>query len=58
MLSDLRETFATVEWIMVNGGWVVFGVLMLYLFYELYLEHIQIEWYNRLEWVFLKIARK
>lgn len=56
MLNDLRETFQIVEQIMVNGGWVVFGVLMLYLFYELYLEHIQIEWYKELKWVFLKIT--
>ncbi len=56
MLSDFRDAFQTIEWIMVHGGWVVFGLLMLYLFYELYIEHIQIEWYGKLKWVFLKIT--
>lgn len=41
---------------MVHGGWVGFSVLALYMLYELYLEHIQIEWYNTLKWVFLKIT--
>src|SRR3989344_293265 len=55
-MSDLIEIFQTIEWVMVHGGWVVFGAATLYMLYELYIEHIQLEWYNKLEWVFLKIT--
>lgn len=56
MSSEIIELLKTVEWILVHGGWVLFAALMLYMMYELYLEHIQIEWYNNLKWVFLKIS--
>ena len=56
MFSDFTAIFADVSWILQHGGWVVFGALLLYMFYELYLEHIQLEWYNGLKWVFLKIT--
>ena len=56
MFSELVELLKTTEWILVHGGWVLFAGLMLYMMYELYLEHIQIEWYNNQKWVFLKIT--
>lgn len=56
MYSDLAETLKVIAWLLQHGGWVVFAALLLYMFYELYIEHIQIEWYNGLKWIFLKIA--
>jgi len=56
MYNDLIELLKTAEWILLNGGWVFFAGAMLYMFYKLYLEHIQLEWYQNLKWIFLKIT--
>lgn len=56
MFSEIAAFLKDVEWILVHGGWIAFAALALYMLYELYLEHIQIEWYNSLQWVFLKIT--
>ncbi|OGE76674.1 MAG: hypothetical protein A3C85_04115 [Candidatus Doudnabacteria bacterium RIFCSPHIGHO2_02_FULL_48_21] len=56
MYNDLVEVLRTAEWLLVHGGWIIFAGAMLYMFYELYLEHLQIEWYNSLKWIFLKVT--
>ena len=56
MLSDLRDVLTTTEWILTHGGWILFAGLMLYMMYQMYIEHIQLEWYNTQKWVFLKVT--
>lgn len=55
MFSDLGLVFKLAVEIFFRGGWVLFLWLLLYMFYKLYIDYIQIRWYKTLKWVFLQI---
>ena len=42
--------------VMLSGGWVLVALALLYMFYKLYIDFIQIKWYEQQQWVFLKIS--
>ena len=56
MFSDLVELYRLTVFVLLHGGWIIFAWALLYMIYWLYLEFIQIRWYDEQEWVFLKIV--
>ena len=56
MSSDLREIFNLVYLVLIRGGWVGFVVALVFMIYKLYIDYIQITWYNKQDWVFLKVT--
>lgn len=56
MFSDLKELFSLIYLVLLKGGWVGFLIGLVYMFYKLYIDFIQIRWHNTLSWVFLKIV--
>ena len=55
-MSDLGEFFRLTATILVNGGWIGFVIGFYFMLKILYIDYIQIEWYKKLEWVFVKIS--
>lgn len=56
MFKDIVEIYDLVIYIFFNGGWVIFAWGLVYMFYKLYMDHINIRWYKEQTWVFLKIT--
>jgi hypothetical protein len=56
MFSDVFQLFSLIWFLMVKGGWVVLAAGLVYMFGWLYMDRIQMAWYHKLEWVFLKIT--
>lgn len=56
MFSDLVELFNLGIFILLKGGWIGFALGLVYMFYRLYMDYINITWHNNLKWVFLKIS--
>lgn len=56
LFDDLGEIFRLGTVIFFRGGWLLFLWALLYMFYKLYLDYIQLRWYNTQKWVFLKIT--
>jgi len=56
MLNDFKEAFDLAYRILVNGGWIGFAFALVYMFYHLYIEHIQLQWYGRQDFVLLRIV--
>lgn len=56
MFSDLVELLRLIEFILLRGGWVGFVIGLGYMFYILYMDRINIRWYQTLGWVFLKVT--
>lgn len=55
MLSMLDFLKLVVE-VFFKGGWLIVAVGLIRMFYVLYIDYIQINWYNHQEWVFLKVT--
>lgn len=56
ILQALVEFFRLLDTILTNGGWILFALALFYMFYRLYMDHINIRWYHSQKWVFLKIT--
>src|SRR3989344_926526 len=56
MFNDFKEVFDLAYRILVNGGWIGFALALVYMFYHLYIEHIQLQWYGRQDFVLLRIV--
>ena len=56
MFGDLVEFYNLSSVILFKGGWVFFAMALVYIFYRLYMDFINIRWYKEQRWVFLKIA--
>lgn len=56
MFSDLTELFNLIGFVLLHGGWVLLAAGLVYMFYKLYLDFIQITWYNKQSWVFLAVS--
>ncbi|MBI4050606.1 MAG: hypothetical protein HY396_01375 [Candidatus Doudnabacteria bacterium] len=56
MFRDLGELFGLIYAVLLKGGWVGFVWGLIYMFYKLYIDYIQIRWYKTLPWLFLKIT--
>ncbi len=56
MFSDLVELFRLVVFVLLKGGWVVLVAALIYMFWKLYIDYIQIRYYNQQEWVYLSIS--
>ncbi len=56
MFRDIAELFNLIVVVLFRGGWIGFVIGLIYMFYKLYMDYIQIRWYNTLPWVFLKIT--
>ena len=54
--SEFGELFNLGIEIFFRGGWLLFLWGLLYMFYKLYMDFIQIRWYREQKWVFLKIT--
>lgn len=50
------EYFGLLEYVLLKGGWIVVLAGLLYMFYRLYMDYINIRWYKSLDWIFLKIT--
>ncbi|MDZ4244099.1 MAG: hypothetical protein U1C57_03280 [Candidatus Doudnabacteria bacterium] len=56
MLNDFKEAFNVAYAILINGGWVAFAAMHLYMFYRLYMDYIKIRWYSQQDFVLLRIV--
>lgn len=56
MFRELAELFQLIYVIVLKGGWMVLAWALIYMFYKLYIDDIQIKWYRQQKWVFLKIT--
>ncbi len=56
MFSNLVELYKLMEAVLLKGGWIGFVIGLIYMFYLLYIDYIQIRWYNTLDRVFLKVT--
>ena len=56
MFSDLGELFRLVNLVLLKGGWILVLWALVYMFYKLYIDYIQMDWYHKQEWVFLRIV--
>ena len=56
ILQSITEFLQLLETVLVNGGWIMFALALLYMFYRLYMDHINIRWDNTIKWGFVKIT--
>ncbi len=56
MFSALVELYNLIVVVLVKGGWILLVWALLRMFYILYIDFIQIRWYNKQEWLFLKVT--
>lgn len=56
MTGSFGDLFNTMLVIVYKGGWVVIVFALLYMFFKLYMDFINLRWYTSLTWVFLKVT--
>lgn len=56
MFRDLVELFNLIVVILLKGGWIGFVIGLVYMFWLLYKDFIQLRWYATLPWLFLKVT--
>ena len=55
-VESLLEFYHVLAKVILEGGWVIFGMALLYMFYKMYMDYINLRWFQRQKWVFLKIV--
>lgn len=56
MFRDIADLFSLMTTILVKGGWILFVIGFYQMMKILYMDYIQINWYRKLDWVFLKVT--
>lgn len=56
LIADASSIASTFWYIFSHGGWVVFVILTVYILFQVYLNEIQDNYVNSIEWVYLQIT--
>jgi hypothetical protein len=55
LLPDIVPILSAIWFIISHGGWVVFVLITIYILYQLYLNEIQTQYIQGIEWTYLEI---